>query len=72
MREPCGCHDKDGRLTLLRLRSLWQLRILRGLILAKASPLVRQDFAGVLCVGSPGAAAGLASGACARLVLVLT
>jgi len=54
------------------LRSLWQLRILRGLILAKASPLVRRDFAGVLCVGSPGAAAGLASGACARLVLVLT
>jgi len=29
MREPCGCHDKDGRprLTLLRLRSLWQVRI---------------------------------------------
>ena len=38
----------------------------------KASPVVRRDFAGVLCVGSPGAAAGLASGACARLVLVLT
>jgi len=70
MREPCGCHDKDGRLTLLRLRGLWQLRILRGLILARASPLVRRDFAEVLCVGSPGV--GLASGACARLVLVLT